>query len=307
MRGIAAGSRMRYAMSPMQSVRTVDRIVSTPAAFERFERSDTPVVITGALAGWPAIAKWSPDYLAALAGNVVIRFKLSATGAHPNFHEATLARMFATGESSLGEFVTAITSDPGGHRLFTGDERYLVRIRDGVTAIDPELAPLYGDVALPSLIPPDRLYTVWPWLSGAGVRTWLHYDNNGCHNLNAQITGAKDCLLFDPSQLDRLALFPPGGPNPAVNCSQIDIHDPDLSATLARFPELAGAEAITAHLEPGDLLFIPAWWLHAFRHTGGFNSNVNFWWKPESERDNPVARRQAAIDAAKAAQTATNA
>jgi len=25
-------------------------------------------------------------------------------------------------------------------------------------------------------------------LSGRGVRTWLHYDNNGCHNLNAQIT-----------------------------------------------------------------------------------------------------------------------
>jgi hypothetical protein len=99
--------------------------------------------------------------------------------------------------------------------------------------------------------------------------------------------------VFDPDQLDRLALWPPGGVNPAVNCSQIDIHAPDL----AHFPELAEVRALSAHLEPGDLLFIPAWWLHAFRHTGAFNSNINFWWLPDAARDNPVSRRQAAIDA----------
>ena len=270
--------------------------IADPAGFTAFERSDTPVIVEGALAGWPALARWSPDYLAALAGDVQIRFKLSATGAHPDFHAATLAEMVATGESSLGDFVAAIAADASGHRLFTGDEKFMLRRRGGVTTIDPELAPLYADVALPALVPPDRLYTVWPWLSGAGVRTWLHYDNNGCHNLNAQITGAKDCLVFDPDQLDRLALWPPGGANPAVNCSQIDIHVPDL----ARFPELAEVRGLSAHLEPGDLLFIPAWWLHAFRHTGAFNSNVNFWWLPDAPRDNPVSRRQAAIDAGRA-------
>jgi len=279
----------------MRIVRTADRISADPAAFAPFERGDLPVVIEGALAGWPALARWSPAYLSERVGDVRIRYKRSTTGAHPDFHQPTLAAMFATGEATLRELCAAVTADRSGGRLFTGDEKFLARRRDGTTAIDPELAPLYADVALPAVVPPDRLYTVWPWLSGAGVRTWLHYDNNGCHNLNAQITGAKDCVLIDPGQLERLAMFPPGAPNPAVNCSAIDVHAPDL----ARFPELAGVEAIAAHLEPGDLLFIPAWWLHAFVHTGGFNTNVNFWWKPDAARDNPVARRQAAIEAAR--------
>lgn len=278
----------------MKVVGSVERISADPAEFVAYERGDVPVVIRGALAAWPALARWSPDYLAERVGDVEIRFKLSASGTHPDLHAATLAEMFATGSSSLRSFLTAIAGDASGRRLFTGDEKFVLRRRDGVTAIDPELAPVYADVALPAVIPPDRLYTVWPWLSGAGVRTWLHYDNNGCHNLNAQITGAKDCVLIAPDQVDRLALWPPGGPVPAVNCSQIDIHAPDL----ARFPALADVTAVTAQLGPGDLLFIPAWWLHAFRHTGAFNSNINFWWKPDPPRDNAVSRRQAAIDAA---------
>lgn len=278
----------------MHIVGTIDRISADPAAFAAFERRDTPVVIEGALAAWPALTRWSPEYLARRLGDVQIRFKLSATGAHPDFHAATPGEMFATGAGSLRDFLATIAADTSGRRLFTGDEKFVLRRRGGVTAVDPELAALYADVALPAAVPPDRLYTVWAWLSGAGVRTWMHYDNNGCHNVNAQITGAKDCVLVDPSQLDKLALWPPGGPNPAVNCSQIDVHAPDL----ARFPEFASVRAIAAHLEPGDLLFIPAWWLHAFAHTGAFNSNINFWWQPDVPRDNPVSRRQAAIDAA---------
>src|SRR5262249_8203710 len=155
------------------------------AAFAAFERSDTPVILAGALVDWPALARWSPDYLAALVGDVAIRFKRSPTGAHPDFHAATLAETFATGESTLREFLAAIAVDSRGERLFTGDEKFVLRRRDGVTTIDPELAALYAEVALPAMIPADQLYTVWAWLSGAGVRTWLHYDNNGCHNLNA--------------------------------------------------------------------------------------------------------------------------
>lgn len=67
-----------------------------------------------------------------------------------------------------------------------------------------------------------------------------------------------------------------------------------------RFPTFANVRAWRASLETGDLLFIPAWWPHAFFHRGEFNANVNFWWKPEAPRDNEVARRQAVIDAAKA-------
>lgn len=255
-----------------------------------------PAVVEGALEGWPALARWSPDYLAARLGPIEVRCKVSASGAHPNFHASTLREAFATEPCSFAELVTSLPRDASGRRLFTGDEKFVLRRRDGVTTIDPELAPLYDDARVPPWIPPDRLYTVWAWFSGAGVRTWLHYDNNGCDNLNAQITGEKSCIVIDPDQLDRVALFPIGGANPALNCSQVDVAAPDL----ARFPAFAHVEAWSARLVAGDLLFLPAWWLHAFAHHGAFNANLNFWWKPERASACAVARHQAAIDEAAA-------
>jgi len=198
--------------------------------------------------------------------------------------------MFATGTARFADFLELITTGPEAeraHRLITGDERFLLRRRDGVTTIDPLLAPLLDDVVVPDLVPRERLYTIWAWFSGKGVRTWLHYDNNGCHNLNAQLVGAKDCVLYPPSELAKLAPFPLGGGNPAYNCS---------SLAVAEVP--ATAVGMHATLEPGDLLFIPAWWFHAFVHTGELNCNINFWWKPWRPMVNPIAARQVLLDAA---------
>jgi len=104
--------------------------------------------------------------------------------------------------------------------------------------------------------------------------------------------GDKTCIVIVFDEVSRCALFPIGGTNPALNCSQIDVAAPDL----ARFPEFADVPARSAHLRAGDLLFIPAWWLHAFAHHGAFNSNLNFWWLPDAPVDCAVARHQAAIE-----------
>jgi lysine-specific demethylase 8 len=257
---------------------------------DRFDPdAQVPVVIEGAISDWPAVKLWSPSYLTRLIGDVRLTYKVSPTSAHPNFHAVTLPEMFATGSAPFREFVS-LTMDGTGRVLFTGDSKFVLRCRDGVTTIDPELGPLLDDVHMPPLFAREALYTVWAWFSGRGGRTWLHYDNNGCHNLNAQITGSKTCVLFDPSEVDRLALWP-RGTNPAVNCSQIDVAAPDL----AQFPAFAEARAWSARLDAGDLLFIPAWWLHAFEHVDEFNANINFWWKPSQAVENAVSRHHAAV------------
>jgi hypothetical protein len=205
--------------------------------------------------------------------------------------------MFARGRAPLREFLRSVTEGDEAERprrLFTGDERFLLRRRAGQTSVDPELAPLLGEIETPPLVPAARLHTVWAWLSGRGVRTWLHYDNNGCHNLNAQIMGSKRCTLYPPHDLAKLHPFPLGGDNPAYNCCRVDVERPQ--ADLAE--DLAAASAWHAELGPGDFLFIPAWWLHTFLHTGELNANVNFWWKPERPTWNLVAARQALVDAA---------
>ena len=267
----------------------------------RFADCDVPVVITGGARDWPAVARWNAEYLSTLLGETLVRHKQSSTHQHPDFHQATLGAMFARGESRFSELLHAMTTGPRAERsrrLFTGDEQFVLQRRNGTTTLAPELATLYADVSLPPLVDAERLYTVWAWFSGRGVRTWLHYDNNGCHNLNGQILGQKSCLLFAPDELPRVHPFPLDGKNPAHNCAAVDVEEPDLTA----HPDFASATAWQAELGPGDLLFIPAWWLHTFSHTGDLNANVNFWWKPEHERDNAVSRWQTRVDEHLAAQ-----
>lgn len=276
----------------MSSERALERKIERirdRAAFARYERENLPVIIEGGARDWPAIARWSPAYLKRLLGDIELAFKKSASGVHPDFSLPTLGEMFATGRARFSDFIDAITAGPEAERaqkIFTGDERFLLRVREGVTTIDPELGPLLDDAIIPQLVPADRLYTVWAWFSGRGPRTSLHYDNNGCHNLNAQITGAKACTLIAPEHLDALALFEPGGKNPAHNCSPLDVQSVEV-------------EKWTARIEAGDLLFIPAWWVHAFAHLGDFNSNLNFWWRPVQPIDNAIARRQATLGGSK--------
>lgn len=260
------------------------------------EQGAEPLVIEGGARHFRASCEWNPAELRRRFGAVEVQFKLSSSHVHPDFRQVERARMFARGRSSFAEFLDRITTGEPAERaryLFTGDEQFLWRRREGIVSVHPELGKLLDDVVVPELFAPERLHSVWGWFSGQGVRTWLHYDNNACHNLNAQITGRKRCDLYPPSELARLHPFLLGGDNPAHNCSAIDVEAP----APCHAEDLAAARAFHAELEAGDLLFIPAFWFHTFQHLGEFNSNVNFWWRPENPRWNPVAARQAVVDA----------
>jgi len=265
---------------------------------ERFELPEVPAVIEGGARHCPAVGKWSPSYLKEKVGHVVVPYKKSSNHQHPNFHAPSLGEMFARGESTLRELVDFVTSAPAeerAKRLFTGDERFLLQRRGGQIRRDADLAPLLEDVPMPRFVPEEELYTVWGWISGAGVRTWLHYDNNYCHNLNAQLTGHKRCKLYRPADLHALEPFLLGGPNPAHNCSRIDV---ESNAESEAFGAL---EPFETEIAAGDLLFIPAFWFHTFVHLGELNTNVNFWWRPARLAHNPVVARQSFLDAAKMA------
>jgi len=263
----------------------------------RLESGDRPLIIVGGAAHWRAVSSWTPQYLEQRLGTVELDYKVSSSHVHPDFRQTEPKKMFARSRGTFAELLRKLSLGPEAERarfLFTGDEQFLLRRRDGVTVKSPLLGPLLLDVELPPLFSEQQLYTVWSWFSGRGVRTWLHYDNNGCHNLNAQITGHKQCWLYAPDELPRLHPFLLGGPNPAHNCSQIDVERPQPEFAA----DLSAARAWHAELAAGDLLFIPAWWFHTFTHHGEFNSNVNFWWKPLEPRWNLVAARQALLDAA---------
>ncbi len=264
-------------------------LASAAEFHERFVAKREPVILPGAARDFPAL-RWTRESLARELGPVPVRYKQSRSHRHPDFGAATLGEMFKTGSGTFAEFLELIGDGTPSERaryLFTGDEQFVLRRRDGKTELNEALSALLRDAPIPELVPADALYTVWGWFSGPGVRTSLHYDNNGCHNLNAQLLGRKRCLLFAPRELEHVHLFEPSE-NPATNCSAIDVEQPDY----ARYPEFRSAAALEGELEAGDLLFIPVHFLHSFRHLSELNANLNYWWKPELPPDDPIARRE---------------
>lgn len=277
----------------MRFVGTVDRVREpSGSAFEAYVSTGTPVILQGVVEDWPALRRWSSSYLAELLGDAPVRCKVSTSNAHPDFRCGDWRRAFATETLPFRSFIQRVSSGSPPERtrwLFTGDEQYVWRVRNGEEQHHEALQPLTRDFSLPGLVPRERLYSVWAWFSAAGVRTWLHYDNNGCHNLNVQVRGRKRAWLIAPEELDRCEMFPPGGDNPAVNCSSIDVDAPPQSSRWASM------SAWEAEVREGEVLFIPVNWLHTFEHLGAFNANVNFWWKPDVVPDDPVARREASL------------
>jgi len=258
---------------------------------------DAPLILEGLIDGWPACGSdgWDAAGLVRRIGDRPARCKFSPSHRHPDFGAATLGETFATRETTFGELLERIArgGSEAARCFLTGDEEFVIRRRPGrPEERNAKLAPLFADFEIPELFDPAALYTAWLWISGAGVRSGLHYDTNGCHNLNAQIRGAKRVWLFAPESLSQVYPFAVGGANPAHNCAQVDLEAPDL----ARFPDFAKAACLEGELRAGDLLYLPADWIHGFLHTGPLNVNLNFWWRPVRPRLTPVAIRQAFVE-----------
>lgn len=82
-------------------------------------------------------------------------------------------------------------------------------------------------------------------------------------NVLCQIRGSKRLLLFPPSDIKHFD-FDPGASSSHINAFE-RLRDPRLAATHAH-------EAL---LGPGDILFLPPFWLHTALPTSGVSIAVN--------------------------------
>jgi lysine-specific demethylase 8 len=227
---------------------------------ERFFFPQRPVIISGAMEGWPARELWTNDYLLEKVGDRTIEFW---TKAHQFFDDPKKdpAQVGRRAPMKLAEYIDML-ADTG---ISDGN------IYAAMLQIKTDLPELWPDVRFPPFVDEDKYRLVNFWFGPGNTFTPLHYDI--ANNLLAQIRGRKQLLLCPPSEITRLYPFPFS--YWANRFSQVNVLSPDLT----RFPGWARTDRALVELRPGEMLFIPLYWWHA---VSGIDQNIaiNYWWRP---------------------------
>jgi hypothetical protein len=245
--------------------------LSSDEFLDRYYAANRPVILTGEMSGWPALAKWTPDYLKQAVGSKTIEFqgdrsKSERFEIHKDAHKRELP---------FDQFIDLV-SQPGA-----GNDAYLTaynsaRNTEAISMLHPDLGfPdkfLNRDVEQPNGM---------MWIGPAGTLTSLHHDLT--NNLIAQLVGRKRLLVLPASEVGKLY-------NHLHVFSEIsDLEDPAL--TLARFPRLEHARFTEVTLMPGEMIFMPLAWWHQVRSID-FSVTItytNFRWPNDGHRDFPAA------------------
>ena len=205
-----------------------------PADFrKRFLDTDTPVVLAGAGRDWPA-AGWTHQELAERCPGTTIRMLRAAPG-EPK------------GKPGEGRNVTyaqiADSMDEGGglYARFSGIMHQHPELVDDV---DPNwFRECRGD---------HKSFENWGFfMGGAGTATGLH--SSIAPNLFYQITGRKRWYIYSAKAAPFFA--------PEVRCSPYFYSEIDVDNTAA-WPFAANVPGWIADLEPGDVLYVPAFAWH---------------------------------------------
>src|SRR5215510_11550607 len=98
---------------PFQVQGKVGRIEDPPPAvfFKRYVEANRPVVISGVMEEWPALDRWTWDYLAAVAGDCSGEVIVSKNGLYPDY--VTQPSPMAKVEMRFAEFLRRAVPSAG--------------------------------------------------------------------------------------------------------------------------------------------------------------------------------------------------
>jgi len=199
-----------------------------------------PVILTNAIAHWPAATRWTPAYFAECAGS---------------------RRVDIDGRSlTVNELIASLdASTPDAPAPYLRAQKVVDVFPELAGDLEPSVVyatPNWADsrLLLPSMRR-GRLHEILIGGRGAGFHV-LHYDKDHLHAFISQLYGAKDFFVYPPDQTPFLY------PKESIpNQSRVDIFDPDLD----RHPEFVHASQIRLTLQPGETVFMPPGWWHTTR------------------------------------------
>lgn len=229
----------------------VDRI-SREDFVNNYLKPRRPLVIRKATESWPALQKWTFDYLKEVVGDITVPLYDSSKA------DPSKPINAAATEMKFGDYMDLIQREPTDLRIFL---------------FDPiKYAPqLLEDYRSPSDLMGGFL-DKYPnmFFGGAGSVTFLHYDIDLAHIFHTHFHGRKHVILFDYKWRERLYCIPFA----TYALEDYDIENPDFE----KFPALNGIEGQQAFLEHGDTLFMPTGYWHWMKYlNGSFSISLRAW------------------------------
>ncbi|MGH8161404.1 MAG: cupin-like domain-containing protein [Gammaproteobacteria bacterium] len=215
----------------------------------RYRKPRKPVFLDGAMQGWSAVGKITPEYMLRTYPDKIVH------AGHP----ASDYRM-----ADMMDLIEASTREHPSPYPCT------MQLVAEIPELIPDL-PRRFDQSLPhrqdNPLLLSRLFnpvTNRPTLffSGEGCDyPILHYDIKDMHTWVCQLYGEKEYVLYPPGQDGYLYVKP----DKPAESEVVNAYDPDFE----RYPLLREAKSVRVTLKAGDVMFMPCHWWHVTRTHGG--------------------------------------
>ena len=249
------------------------RAVSSLAEFRECIGQQTPCVYKqGPLFSFQAL--FDEAWLREHAGQSAVSFRTSPTGKFVDPSDALLkiASSLSLRRIPLREFLDQ--QEP--RTMLSGTDTYVYTkgaVVDEWSALwehAKEVVQEHGHEH--ALISEAMLSTVGFWMSRDGIQSMTHYDDSLANNLNFQIKGRKEILMFPPQDWKHLKTFK------AMSMQPFSFFDGIKEGRL-RTAQQQRCQPQRVELNEGDILFIPSTWFHFVEHVDRLNINLTFWFK----------------------------
>ncbi len=244
--------------------------LSAEEFLQRYYAANRPVILTGELANWPALVRWTPEYLKTRVGARPIEFQGERNlDREFEMHKDTHRRV-----APFNLFIDQILR-PGA-----GNDAYLTaynseRNAEALSVLHDDLGVLEKFLDAEAATPHGMM-----WIGPAGTVTSLHHDLT--NNFIAQIVGRKRVKLAPAAEVGKLY-------NERHVFSAIpDLEDSNINPKS--YPRLEGLRIYDVLLEPGEILFMPLGWWHQVKSLD-FSVTItftNFRWRNDAYANYPL-------------------
>ena len=232
----------------------IDRVdsISREDFVNNYLKPRKPLIIRKATESWPALQKWTFDYLKETVGDVIVPLYDSSKADPSKPINASAAEM------KFGDYIDLIQKEPTDLRIFLFDPiKYAPKLLEDYRSPTDLLGGFLDKY-------PNMFF------GGKGSITFLHYDIDLAHIFHTHFNGSKRVILFNNKWSERLYCIPFA----TYALEDYDIEHPDFD----KFPALDGVEGQEAILEHGDTLFMPTGFWHWMKYLdGSFSISLRAW------------------------------